>query len=233
MSEGEYRNILLKGLFRCFQRPVIYLTFATKYLDMNKWLILAVISLGIALFASMKQSINANKKWEIAMANVKAYSKMLSEEEGKSTAYQLTIDQLKYYQDSILKKLNDTRKELGIKDKRLEAMQYVASSFVKADTIVYRDTIFREPSFAMDTLLGDEWYKIELGLKYPSTVTVKPEFKSEKHIVVSTKKETVNPPKKFFLFRWFQKKHLVLKVDVVEKNPYVDGETSRYVEIIR
>ena len=84
----------------------------------------------------------------------------MSEEEGKSTAYQLTIDQLKSYQDSILKKLNDTRKELGIKDKRLEVMQYVASSFVKADTIVYRDTIFREPSFAVDTLLGDEWYKI-------------------------------------------------------------------------
>ena len=64
-------------------------------------------------------------------------------------------------------------------------------------------------------------------------VAVKPEFKSEKHIIVSTKKETVNPPKKFFLFRWFQKKMKVLHVDVVEKNPYVDGETSRYVEIIK
>ena len=63
-------------------------------------------------------------------------------------------------------------------------------------------------------------------------IAVKPEFKSEKHIIVSTKKETVNPPKKFFLLRWFQKKHLVVHVDVVEKNPYVGGETSKYIEIV-
>ena len=64
-------------------------------------------------------------------------------------------------------------------------------------------------------------------------IAVKPEFKSEKHIIVSTKKETVNPPKKFFLFRWLQKKHRVLHVDIVEKNPYVENQTSKYVEIIK
>ena len=74
---------------------------------------------------------------------------------------------------------------------------------------------------------------IRLGLHYPSIIVVKPEFKSEKHIVVSNKKETVNPPKKFFLLRWLQRKHLVLHIDVVEKNPYVDEESSRYVEIIK
>ena len=167
------------------------------------------------------------------MANVKAYSKLLDESEGKSTAYQLTIDQLKSYQDSILRKLDDTRRELGVKGKRLEAMQYVASSFVVNDTVVLRDTIFKEPSLALDTVFGDKWYQVKLGLRYPSIISISPEFRSEKHIVVSTKKETVNPPKKFFLFRWFQKKHLVLNVDVVEKNPYVQGESSRYVEIVR
>ena len=47
------------------------------------------------------------------------------------------------------------------------------------------------------------------------------------------KKETVNPPKKFFLFRWFQKKHKIIQVDVIEKNPYVQNEVSRYIEIVR
>jgi cell division protein FtsQ len=54
-------------------------------------------------------------------------------------------------------------------------------------------------------------------------VAVEPYFKSEKHIIVSSKKETVNPPKKFFLFRWFQKKQIVLHIDVIEKNPYVEN----------
>ena len=65
------------------------------------------------------------------------------------------------------------------------------------------------------------------------TVTVEPSFKSIKYIVVSAKKETVNPPKRFFLFRWFQKKQIRLNVDVVEKNPYVQSQDNRFVEIVR
>jgi hypothetical protein len=86
---------------------------------------------------------------------------------------------------------------------------------------------------AIDTLIGDEWYNLRLGLKYPSMIAVEPDFKSEKHIIVSSKKETVNPPKKFFLFRWFQKRHTVLHIDVVEKNPYIDVKTNKYVEVLK
>lgn len=187
----------------------------------------------MAVVVTANQAVKAEKKWKEAMANVKAYNELLGSSEAQNTALKLTIEQLEYYQDTILKELDDTRKELKIKDKRLQALQYVASSFTKADTIILRDTVFRENSFALDTLLKDNWYSLELGLRYPSTVTVKPYFKSEKHIVVFTKKETVNPPKKLFFLRWFQKKHLVLNVDVVEKNPYAKDEGSRYVEIIR
>ena len=99
--------------------------------------------------------------------------------------------------------------------------------------IIAPDTIFKDVEFALDTVLQDQWYKLQLGLRYPAQIAATPEFKSEKHIVVSSKRETVNPPKKFFLFRWFQKKHTVLNVDVVEKSPYVENQTSRYIEIIK
>ena len=36
-----------------------------------------------------------------------------------------------------------------------------------------------------------------------------------------TKRETIDPPKKFFLFRWFQKKHNVTYVDIINDNPYI------------
>ena len=200
---------------------------------MNRWLIAVLVVLLAIIGIGWKQLKQSEDKWKVAEANVKAYSNQLSEEGKKSTALQLTIDQLKYFNDSVLEALDNTRKELKIKDKNLKALQSVKSSFSKADTILLRDTLFKEPSFALDTLMGDEWYTLRLGLKYPSMVAVKPEFKSEKHIVVSSKKETVNPPKKFFLFRWLQRKHYVLHIDVVEKNPYVNNETSKYVEIIR
>ena len=197
------------------------------------WLSVAVLALIGLVGVMWSQVKHANNRWEIAEGNVKAYSNQMSESFSKVTALQLTVDQLKYFNDSVLEQLNATRKELKIKDKNLKALQSVSSKFSKTDTIHHRDTLFKEPSLNLDTVVGDNWYTLRLGLKYPSMIAVKPEFKSEKHIIVSSKKETVNPPKKFFLFRWFQKKHLVLHVDVVEKNPYVDGETSRYVEIIK
>lgn len=86
---------------------------------------------------------------------------------------------------------------------------------------------------SIDTLLYNEWYSVKVGLKYPSTIIVKPEYKSVKNIAISTKRETVNPPKKFFLLRWFQKKHTVLHIDIIEKNPYVQNQNCRYVEIIK
>ena len=200
---------------------------------MKKYLIIAIIIL-LAIIGAMWQQVKyANEKWETAEANVKAYANMASDAEGKTIALQLTVDQLCYFKDSVLQELDNTRKELKIKDKNLKALQAVSSSFSRTDTITMRDTLFRDPSIAIDTLIGDRWYQLQLGLKYPSMVAVKPYFKSEKHIVVSSKKETVNPPKKFFLFRWFQKRHIVLHIDVIEKNPYVDNESSRYVEIVR
>ena len=200
---------------------------------MNKYLILIVIVL-LAFIGAMWQQVKyVNGKWETAEANVKAYSMSLSKEGNKNMALQLTVDQLGYFKDSVLQELDRTRKELKIKDKNLKALQSVSSSFSKTDTITLRDTLFKKPTLSVDTLIGDRWYNVRLGLKYPSMIAVKPYFKSEKHIVVSSKKETINPPKKFWLFRLFQKKHLVLHIDVIEKNPYVDNESSRYIEIIK
>jgi hypothetical protein len=200
---------------------------------MKKYLVLAIIALlGVIVFG-WHQIKELNQKWEVAEANVKAYSDELSASGKKNVALQLTVDQLEYFNDSVLKALDKTRKELKIKDKNIKSLQSVKSEFTRVDTIELRDTLFKEPTLAIDTMIGDEWYNVQLGLRYPSTIALKPYFKSEKHIIVSTKKETVNPPKKFFLLRWFQKKHLVINVDVVEKNPYVDGESSKYVEIVK
>lgn len=190
-------------------------------------------SLAILLVVTSRNRSSIEKKWKEAVENVKSYSEQFSSSESSNRALKMTISQLNYSNDSILQELNSTRKELKAKDSKLQSMQYVSSSFSKTDTIVMNDTIFRARDVEVDTTLSDEWYSVRVGLKYPSTIAVKPTFKSEKHIVVSSKKETVNPPKKFFLWRWLQKKHTVLNIDVVEKNPYVEDQSNRYVEIVR
>lgn len=200
---------------------------------MKQGIIVIFVVLVVGIVSALYQSKYANEKWEKAEANVKAYSDLLKSSRNKSAAYQLTVDQLNYLKDSVIEELDNARKELKIKDKNLKALQKVVSNFSKADTVILKDTIFKDPSFAIDTIIGDEWYSTRLGLKYPSQIALKPEFKSEKNIIVHTKRETINPPKKFFLLRWFQKKHTVLQVDVEEKNPYIQNSNSRYIEILR
>ena len=147
-------------------------------------------------------------------------------------AFKFTIDQINYLNDSLITKMNEVRKELKIKDKDLKQMQYLLSTAQKTDTIVFRDTLFRDRNLQIDTLLGDSWYNIKLGLSYPNLITTTPTFKSEKYIVTSTRKETIKPPKKCAIARWFQKKHKVVEVIIHEKNPYITNKEERFIEIV-
>lgn len=192
-----------------------------------------IIWLSVSLLAVIKEKDRLKDEWNTAMENVKSYSEQFSTSENKNRAFKLTIEQLKFSNDSIFKELNSARKELGIKDSKLKSLQYISSDFSKTDTVIVNDTLVRDPQLSVDTLLYDEWYSIHIGINYPSTMIITPSFKSSKSIIVSSKRETVNPPKKFFLFRWFQKKHTVLNIDVIEKNPYVKEQNNRYVEIIK
>lgn len=202
-----------------------------KYIHIGTWGVL--ISLFIGLWITIGKYRDIKAKWNNASETIKAYSDQFSSSEKQNRAFKLTIEELRNSNDSIFQKLDGVRKELKVKDSKLKSLQYVSSNFTRNDTIVLKDTIFKDSQVNVDTTLSDEWYSVRVGLRYPSTVAVKPEFRSEKYVVVSTKRETVNPPKKFFLLRWLQKKHTVLNIDVVEKNPYVQEQTNRYVEIVR
>ena len=202
-----------------------------KYIHIGMTLLIPILT--VALILTVKSRGKIEKRWKESTENVKSYSELFNNSENKNKGFKLTIDQLQYFNDSILKELNETREALKVKDSKLKSLQYLSSTFIKYDTLIIKDTLFKDPQIQVDTVLSDEWYSIRIGLKYPSIITVNPMFRSVKHIVVSSRRETVNPPKKFFLFRWFQKKHTILNIDVIEKNPYMKEQNSRYIEIIK
>ena len=175
---------------------------------------------------------NLRDKLSISISNEKAFIVENNGLKNQNRAFQFTVEQLEYFNDSLITKMNEVRKELKIKDDNLKQMQYLLSEATKKDTIVFRDTLFREPTLDIDTLVGDKWYQMKLGLKYPSTITTDPKFVSEKYIMMDYKKETINPPKKCWLLRLFQKKHKVVEVNVVEKNPYIENKQQRFIEIV-
>ena len=201
----------------------------------KKWLtIVLLIILPILSFFTYnlyKQNIRLQENLSVAIANEKAYISENSSLKEESRVFKFTVDQLTYYNDSLTQSMEKVRKELKIKDKNIKQMQYLLSEVSKRDTIVFRDTIFTN-SVSIDTIVGDKWYNLKLRLRYPSTVIANPTFVSEKYIMVSMRKETIDPPKKNWLLRLFQKKHRVAEVEVVEKNPYINSEKQRFIEII-
>lgn len=191
-----------------------------------------IVLLSVLVLVFYTTSHTMERKYSVAMENIKAYDSELASSKNHVAAYKLTVEQLSYFQDSILREMDNIRKELKVKDKNLHSITYISSQATKVDTVNFIDTVFVE-NLKVDTLLKDKWYELKLSLSYPSTIVTKPSFKSEKYIVVSEKKETVGPPKKFFLFRWFQKKYKILHIDVVEKNPYISEGNGKYIEIVK
>lgn len=203
---------------------------------MTKYIKIIIATLIISLFTGsyILYTKNQGLQEELStlISNQKAFLAENSSLKEENRVFKFTVEQLNYYNDSILQKMNDVRKELKIKDDNLKQMQYLLSEATKKDTIVFRDTLFREPTLNIDTLVGDKWYQMKLGLKYPSTITTDPKFVSEKYIMVDYKKETINPPKKCWLLRLFQKKHKIVEVNIVEKNPYIENKQQRFIEIV-
>lgn len=201
-----------------------------KYVKVGIAIIIGILFVGICILYNRNQSLMG--ELSVLVSNQKASIAENSSLKDENRVFKFTVEQLSYYNDSILQKMNDVRKELKIKDKNIKQLQYLLSVSTKKDTVLFTDTLFRDKELALDTIIGDKWYNIRLGLKYPNLIYTEPTFTSEKYIIVNKKRETVNPPKKFFLFRWFQKKHWVMEVHIKEKNPYIKETNNKFVEII-
>lgn len=203
---------------------------------MKKYLFVALVLLLSALLLGGYRVYNDLQKYKglynKERQNVEAYEQLNSSLNEDIKEFQLTVDDLRASKDSINQRLVSQIEKMKIKDKTIQSLQYTTSIANKTDTIVLSDTIFKEP-VAIDTLVGDKWYNMRLELKYPSTIITEPTFKSEKYVVIHTKKEYNKKPSKIFFIRWFQKKHTTVVVEMEEKNPYIENGENRFIQIVK
>ena len=181
----------------------------------------------------MNNRINVlNYEISNAITNIKAYELENSALRDDTIEFKYTIEQLNYSKDSLNQRINKLRKDLKIKDKDIQKLQYMLSENQKKDSIVFiHDTLFRE-NIKVDTTLNDNWSKLHLQLEYPNTVLAEYSFKNESLVTTYLKKETINPPHKCAFIRWFQKKHKVIHVEINEQNPYCEIKEQRFINIV-
>ena len=195
-------------------------------------IIVAVIAgLGTTVAVMNNRIDKLNKDVAEATTNIKAYELENLALKDNTIEFQYTIEQLNHSKDSLNQKINKLRKDLKIKDKDIQKLQYVLSENQKKDSIIIHDTLFTE-KVKIDTTLSDDWSKVHLQLEFPNKVVTEYSFKNESLVTTYLKKETIKPPHKCIFVRWFQKKHKMIYVEVNEQNPYCEIKEQKFINII-
>ena len=145
--------------------------------------ILAV--LGLTIFFMGQRIHDLNIALDNSVNNEKAYAAENSGLKESNRVFKLTIEQLDYYNDSLMLAMKKIANDNGIKDKKIKSLQYQLEHYSKRDTLILRDTVFRDPNFVLDTCIVDHWNKSCLHLQYPGTIALSNEYENEKFIYFS------------------------------------------------
>ena len=209
-------------------------------MKIEKILITLVIALFILLCISIyidRCRIAQNKSNE---DNLKAYIALNDTLKSTNRMFEFKTSQLNYINDSLVNQMNTIRKNIGVKDKNLKGLGYIKSTVRIHDTVFVNNRIRDgDKPLSIDTVINKKWYQIEIDYKggrcseCKDTLIVSPKVSSEKYVVISTSKEYVDAPKKWWLQRIFQKKEEVVDVKVVETNPYIYSDHERFIKVIK
>ena len=208
-------------------------------MNIEKMLITLVIALSILLCISIyidRCRIAQNKSNE---ANLKAYIALNDTLKSTNRMFEFKASQLNYINDSLVNQMNTIRKNIGVKDKNLKGLGYIKSTVRIHDTLFVNRIRDGDKTLSIDTVINKKWYQIEIDYKgsrcseCKDTLIVSPKVSSEKYVVISTSKEYVDAPKKWWLQRIFQKKEEVVDVKVVETNPYIYSDHERFIKVIK
>lgn len=204
---------------------------------MNKILTLIFAVLFLATFITAMLLNNSLSKvteqLKQAENNTKALLFTKDSLNNSNRTLKLSINQLNHLNDSISKAFNKAIKESKKDKNKISQLQYAVLTNFKTDTVRFVDTLFIENTNIDTTITDSKWYYVNLKLKSPDLLVVSPSFKNEVITIFNYKKETINPPKKCFIGRWFQKKHIVTETTIINNNPYGTVDTTRVVEIVK
>lgn len=201
---------------------------------MKKYIVITtiIVIVGLIVYSIFLTLSNTklNESLRLYDTNFKALSLEKDSLKNEALMYKFSTEQLEYINDSIITDLNNTRKQLAIKDKELLQMQYIKTEIHTKDSILIKDTIFRESFVGLDTTIRDRWHTVAVSLK-PDKLTIDAKYISELQVFAKSSKEVLGTPKKCFVGRIFQKKYKVIRVEVYDINPRSVIKEKKFVII--
>lgn len=196
--------------------------------------VLVVVTLLSVVFSMYLYRTNKqlNSKVSDQATNIKSmqygtisYKDQLGKYHSNSIQQDNSIAVLKEAKDSLSIEVLKLSKNYNIKLRNITAAGNIKTELRHDTTIRFdrsiesRDTVYElsSPPFIKETIeIKDDSLKRYLDIY------------NKQNLVWYTKRETIDPPKHFFLLRWFQKKHNVTYVDIINDNPFIKTTSQQF-----
>lgn len=206
----------------------ILLKIANWFTNNIKVVVISIIGLLVATIFVQNRQLN-KKELEINRLynNTRAYEQLASNIQEDKLTLQLTVNELNHSKDSLLQQLNQTKKELKVKDKNLKQAQVINT--VIRDTIT--KVITKEPNFEEELKLNP-LTTIKVS-RQDSILTAKIDIQNQQILFISEKKVYKRKYKNFLIrfFRFDFKKIRVREYKIHNSNELIKVTNTRVVEV--
>lgn len=192
-------------------------------------LLAAVAALALALLLMGRRLSAVEAERDRASGLCASYSSELSAARGEARVFRLRADELASSRDTLMMRMDSLRRAAGVRLRDLRAVHWRETVVERVDTLWLADSIVIAD---LDTVVDDGWTRVGLSLRAPREVSVGVSVRNETSLIVRARRETVRPPRRFPLFRLFQRKRTVVEVEALEGNPRCTERARRHVEII-
>lgn len=190
---------------------------------------IAVIIIGILtafLFIQNNKLTKYSQDIDRLNNNILYYQEQMDSTVNDNRTLQLTIEDFKHSNDSIINKLDQVREDLKIKDKELIQAQ-AQQQEIKLDTTV----VVQEDNFTKEIKPNN--LTSLLIIKKDSFLTAKLDIKNEQFLYLASKREYKRQYKNFFrrLCHFDFKKRTVYKYKIHNTNDLIEVTNTRLIQI--
>ena len=193
---------------------------------LNKLYILLIFTLGIYGYIITGKLQDTRDQLNTTENNLAYYESLTSTSNKENRVLQLTVNQLQTANDSLLNKLDQTRKELKIKDSEIKSGAYIKTVIKDSIHTIVKDKDFKK-------LLQLNPLTLIAVQKTDSLLNVKLDIQNEQYLYVRRKKVYKNTYKngwqRFWHFDW--KKHEISEYEIYNTNPLIKVNETRVVEL--
>jgi len=193
--------------------------------------LLGLIIAGALAFYFQTQRLNeAKDNYSVAAANEKAALKTTliwqdkyEQQHSRNQQFDYTVAEFKNSQDSTTRKLYE---QILLNRKNIKNMIQASYTKTVVDTVLQAKLELAIPDTTID--LSNKQLTNIISFKR-GVLYSKVRLTNEQYVYWESKNETIKPRRKFFIRRWFQQKHTITEVEVINSNPLVITEKQKFI----